>query len=207
MVEKAIDFTRVDPVPYKKTIAFVNNFILNTSQFLNRFSYICEAKLCDVSRQIQRLEITMNILDAKLASISDIGHITASDQPTPSSTTPSSTIPTPPPPQPPGGGPPPPPGAPPPPPPPGPPGPGEAASGGMTYQTDPRFTKYFKMFRMGVPAAHVRNKMMMEGVNPDILDTPDAPSQGEGDGPPAPNQTQDAAENEEEEEEEAFDDD
>jgi WASH complex subunit CCDC53 len=39
---------------------------------------------------------------------------------------------------------------------------------------DPRYARYFKMVQIGVPMAQVKQKMMMEGVNPDILDNPDA---------------------------------
>lgn len=45
MVEPVVDYSKVDAVNIKKTIAFVNNFAINTTQFLNRFSYICEQKL------------------------------------------------------------------------------------------------------------------------------------------------------------------
>ena len=45
MVEPVVDYSKVDAVNIKKTIAFVNNFAINTTQFLNRFSYICEQRL------------------------------------------------------------------------------------------------------------------------------------------------------------------
>ena len=58
----AINYEEVEGLPYKKTLAFVNNFVINTTQFINRFSFLCEHKLAGVSRDIQRLEATMSIL-------------------------------------------------------------------------------------------------------------------------------------------------
>jgi len=82
-MDPQIDYTAVDPLPYKKTLAYVNHFIINTTQFLNRFSYLCEQKLNDVSRDIQRLEITMSILEAKLNSIPELDGIVATPKPPP----------------------------------------------------------------------------------------------------------------------------
>ena len=53
------------------------------------------------------------------------------------------------------------------------------ASGGMKNKDDPRYYKYFKMLVIGVPLANVQNKMMMEGVDPSVLDDPDGLSGGE----------------------------
>eukprot|EP01102_Stenamoeba_stenopodia_P016916 TRINITY_DN5981_c0_g1_i1.p1 TRINITY_DN5981_c0_g1~~TRINITY_DN5981_c0_g1_i1.p1 ORF type:complete len:229 (+),score=83.27 TRINITY_DN5981_c0_g1_i1:368-1054(+) len=180
MVDPIIDFNRVEALPYKKTVAMVNNFIINTTQFLNRFAYLCEKKLTDVDRNIQRLEITMNILEQKLASIQGLEGIQgapatqqppqAQPQTTAAPTTTATTTTAPPPPS----------NIPTPPPPPGvaTPAPVVAApsGGGVTNQNDPRYARFFKMLKIGVPAAQIRQKMMFEGVDPDILDNPDGTS-------------------------------
>ena len=44
----------------------VNNFVLQTTRFLNRFSNTCEEKLSEVSSGIQSLEISLSIIEAKL---------------------------------------------------------------------------------------------------------------------------------------------
>ena len=69
-----------------KTIIFINQFITHTTKFLNRFSSVCEEvssftyclmhyvlvlleyyqKLADLALRIQRLEISLNILEAKV---------------------------------------------------------------------------------------------------------------------------------------------
>ncbi|CAL4124167.1 unnamed protein product, partial [Meganyctiphanes norvegica] len=41
---------------------------------------------------------------------------------------------------------------------------------------DPRYAPYFKMLSVGVPAQAVKLKMNAEGLDPDLLDNPDAPA-------------------------------
>jgi len=192
---QAINYEKVEPVSSRTTLAFVNNFLIDTSQFLNRFASVCDKRLEEVSNSIQQLEITLTILEAKLSSISGLEGVTAESVPaTPDVPQPGQQVGSgpPPPPPPPGSGPPPPPpppgsGAPPPPPgaggvPPPPPGadgppePPPQEGGGITFKQDPRYMKYFKMLQIGVPDAQVRQKMEMEGCNPEILTMPDAPS-------------------------------
>lgn len=45
----------------------------------------------------------------------------------------------------------------------------------MTVAKDPRYARYLKMVQVGVPVMAIRNKMIMEGLDPNLLDTPDAP--------------------------------
>ncbi|TMW66743.1 hypothetical protein Poli38472_014055 [Pythium oligandrum] len=51
-----------------------------------------------------------------------------------------------------------------------------APSGGMTVKDDPAYEKFFKLAKMGMPAEQIKMKMSAAGLNPDYLDTPDAPS-------------------------------
>ncbi|XP_023210420.1 WASH complex subunit 3-like [Centruroides sculpturatus] len=46
----------------------------------------------------------------------------------------------------------------------------------MTISQDPRYSKYFKMINLGVPVGAVKQKMITEGVDPNILDDPNAES-------------------------------
>merc|ERR1712080_329759 len=45
-----------------------------------------------------------------------------------------------------------------------------------TVSEDPRYARFFRMVRMGVPLQAVKNKMKAEGLSGDILDPPEAPS-------------------------------
>ena len=149
-----VDYTEVKPIPHQLTIQFINNFVVNTTQFLNKFALTCDDKLRDVHNRIQRLEITMNILDAKLNSIDGLDDVqVAASTAAPSSSVattqaPSSVVqqevvvevqPQP-------------------------------VSGGMKNKDDPRYEKYFRQLKYGVSLAQVQTNMMMEGVPPSILE-------------------------------------
>lgn len=149
-----VDYTEVKPIPHQLTIQFINNFVINTTQFLNKFALTCDDKLRDVHNRIQRLEITMNILDAKLNSIDGMEEVRV-DAPAAApaaTTTHTNSAPAAAPayqaeePEP------------------------VAAASGMKNKEDPRYSKYFKMILVGVPLAQVQNKMMMEGVPPSVLE-------------------------------------
>lgn len=193
-MEPLIDYNAMPAIPYRKTINHVNQFVITSTQFLNRFSCLCEQKLANLSRHIQRLEVTLNILEAKLNSIPGLENVTAADLPALQQAmgqmqqgaiaAPEA-----------GGGaggaagasgaagapPPPPVGAPPPPPPPEAP----PAPAAMAWKDDPRYKSFFKLLSYGAPAQQIKMKMAAAGLNPDVLDTPDAPSDGAG-GAPAP---------------------
>jgi len=157
MVEPVVDYTKVEGITYKKSVAFVNNFIINTTQFLNRFSYLCEERLDTVSHNIQRLEIILSLLEAKLASIPGLSDaapapVTSSsgDAPPLPPTEYTETVATP------------------------------VDDGVLKNHSDPRYLKYFRMIKNGVPLSGVKQKMMFEGYDPNILDIPDGPSDYQG---------------------------
>jgi WASH complex subunit CCDC53 len=142
-----LDFTEVEPVPYRKTLTFVNTFIIHTVHFLNRFAALCEEKLMEVSTQVEQLEITMNLLEAKLQSIPEAAF--ESSGPTSQQTQQQSATVT--------------------------SGEQHTPHTGNTVKDDPRYAKYFTMLRIGIPIDSVQQKMMMDGVDPSILSNPDAP--------------------------------
>eukprot|EP00743_Colponemidia_sp_Colp-15_P005374 GILK01005776.1.p1 GENE.GILK01005776.1~~GILK01005776.1.p1 ORF type:complete len:210 (+),score=35.65 GILK01005776.1:35-631(+) len=189
----APDLNALESVPVKRTIALVNNFIINTSRFINNFSDLCEDKLSDCSRNIQRLEIVMSILEAKLNSIPELATMPAQApaQAQVASAPPPPEVPAPPPPpsiqiQAPSSS-----SLPPPPPPP--PVPVDMAGSPLpspspspipgadllppmpeepkppSLADDPRYAIYFKMIKMGVPMPSVIQKMSLEGVDPAML--------------------------------------
>ncbi|XP_033741720.1 WASH complex subunit 3-like [Pecten maximus] len=176
LVGPGVDYTKVEAIHQKRTLAFLNHFVSHTASFLNRFSCVCEEKLDHMSSRLQQLEITMNILEAKLTSIPGLENITA---PTSGSTA-APDVPTsapqstnsagqqagdnqqgvPPPPDVPEVA----------------PVPVEEEKPDNPVSKDPRYAKYFKMLQVGVPEAAIRPKMKMDGLNPDLLSTPDAPA-------------------------------
>ncbi|XP_058842492.1 WASH complex subunit 3 [Acipenser ruthenus] len=69
IVGSGVDLTKVPAIQQKRIVAFLNQFIVHTVRFLNRFSTVCEEKLASISLRIQQIETTLNILEAKLSSI------------------------------------------------------------------------------------------------------------------------------------------
>ncbi|XP_007503387.1 WASH complex subunit 3 isoform X5 [Monodelphis domestica] len=175
LMGSGIDLTKVPAIQQKRTVAFLNQFVVHTVQFLNRFSTVCEEKLSALSLRIQQIETTLNILDAKLSSIpgledvkfeistANVNSVTNGPEATPdqqSSLSPQSENNT------------------------QDSGPQKceaAAEHILTVAKDPRYARYLKMVQVGVPVMAIRNKMISEGLDPDLLEKPDAPvPDGEG---------------------------
>lgn len=176
LVGPGIDYTKVEAINQKRTIAFINHFITHTSRFLNRFSCVCEEKLETLHGRIQQLEVSLSLLEAKLSSIPGLENVKA---PTASSLAPASStaVST------------------------GTPAPTAAASplvgpivptataelpaevapqeeakAANPVSKDPRYIKFFKMLQFGVPPHAIKGKMSLEGLDPGLLDTPEAPA-------------------------------
>ncbi|TEA31529.1 hypothetical protein DBR06_SOUSAS9110051 [Sousa chinensis] len=150
-------------------VAFLNQFVVHIVWFLNHFSTVCEEKLADLSLRIQKIETTLNILDAKLMSIPGLDDVTfevslisvtritnethcettseQSQQFTRLWTQESEVTP----------------------------------ENILTVVKDPRYARYLKMVQVGVPVTAIRNKMISEGLDPGFLQRPDGPVRvGEG---------------------------
>lgn len=167
---QAINYEKVAPVPHGKSLGFVNSFLVDTIEFLNRFSNVCDQRLNEVSNSLQKLEVTMAILESKLISIPGLESVTADTViQTPSNPVTNLND-----------------EAPPMPPPaddddevdPVPfiggdddnaPPPIEENENRMTNREDPRYAKYFKMQRIGIAEPNIISKMRSEGVDPSIL--------------------------------------
>ncbi|XP_051547341.1 WASH complex subunit 3-like isoform X1 [Myxocyprinus asiaticus] len=171
IVGSGIDLTKVPAIQQRRIVAFLNQFIVHTVRFLNRFSTVCEEKLASISLRIQQIETTLSILEAKLTSIPGLEEVTV-DGVRPSAETNGPTV--------------------------------DGSHGTvstapfleatrevqrvplelkaealvenvMTVAKDPRYARYLKMVQVGVPVMAIKNKMVLEGLDPSLLDTPDAP--------------------------------
>ncbi|XP_010629662.1 WASH complex subunit 3 [Fukomys damarensis] len=214
LMGSGLDLTKVPAIQQKRTVAFLNQFVVHTVQFLNRFSTVCEEvlaciwghtgneapagiragprgsfflvvlvrtltlkpvtdlelpfrlgeKLANLSLRIQQIETTLNILDAKLSSIPGLDEVTLEASPSsvssvthrshseaaPEQAQPSNAQDS---------------GA----------QESEALSEStVTVAEDPRYARYLKMVHVGVPVVAIRNKMISEGLDPDLLERPDA---------------------------------
>ncbi|XP_045583575.2 WASH complex subunit 3 [Procambarus clarkii] len=187
VVAPNVDLTKVEAVNQKRTLAFINHWALHTVAFLNQFSAVCEERLVNLDTKLRRADHTLAILEAKLNSVPGLESVVA---PAPDSTPTAATsdsavtantdatssqsaaepgvppsIETP-----------------------------AAisaaadvkdkdegdeiipASTATPVSQDPRYVQYFRMLRMGVPEPAIRMKMSSEGVDPSLLDDPNAPA-------------------------------
>jgi len=181
----SLDLQKVKPLPIQKTIALINNFILISTNFLNNLSETCEKRLSIVSSKATELEILLAVLEAKLNSIPGLEFSenskpgielnlasktipTADTQNTTAQTTfsnppdnsnnqnvnianPNQTVNS----------------------------PTEMNShqnnsNSILAKDHPSYEPFFKMSRLGVPLQAVKNKVIQAGLNPDIIDDPEA---------------------------------
>ncbi|XP_068573450.1 WASH complex subunit 3 [Cebidichthys violaceus] len=177
IVGSGVDLTKVPAIQQRRVVAYLNQFVVHTVRFLNRFSTVCEEKLANISLRIQQIETTLCILEAKLSSIPGLEDVTIdgisqrrpaqTNGPTTASQSQADgpaagTLP--------------------------PPEPAQtapepaatpkaeaSAENVMTVAKDPRYARYLKMVQVGVPVMAIKNKMVLEGLDPNLLDTPDAP--------------------------------
>ncbi|EHA98204.1 Coiled-coil domain-containing protein 53 [Heterocephalus glaber] len=159
LMGSGIDLTKVPAIQQKRTVAFLNQFVVHTVQFLNRFATVCEEKLANLSLRIQQIETTLNILDAKLSSIPGLDEVTfeasslsvtsvpdrphseaTSEQAQQNNTQDSGAQES------------------------------EVSENTVTVAEDPRYARYLKMVHVGVPVMAIRNKMISEGLDPDLLE-------------------------------------
>jgi len=69
IIEPTIDYTKVPPIHQKRTISFINHFVVNTVSSLNKLALTCEEKLFEFENKLQRVEAAVVILESRLASI------------------------------------------------------------------------------------------------------------------------------------------
>jgi len=178
-----LNLQKIEAINTKRTIAFVDHFLSTTIRFMNTFCRNCETKLLDLNTRLGKLETMLSILETRLFSIpgheSALGSnnhglaITGSAQnevDQPKNEPAANVIVT------------------------------EVAAPiqqtlqpeilvlaeiqelvpdkppTLTVSQDPRYVKYFKMVKVGIPIMALRPKLLAEGLNPDLLETPDAPA-------------------------------
>ena len=164
------DLRHCRPIPIKKSLIIVNNFVVNTTRFLNRFSKIVDEKLLKVSNNISRLETTLSILEAKLDSVPDLdgssqatsAQTGASSGSSENNTNAAANAAAAPP---------------------------QAATApavdpnAMKVKDDPAYARYFKLMKLGMPVEQIKLKLSAEtDLDPNLLDTPDAISPSAGGG-------------------------
>eukprot|EP00116_Pleurobrachia_bachei_P010511 sb/3470773/ len=171
IIGQKVDLKLLEPLQQKRTLAYINHFVIQMTGLLNNFACRAESGLMEIDRRSRQIETTLLLLEAKLASIPELEGVTAATETTQPTEAPS-------------------PNAPPAPPAPvAPPAPTVEQDGDTTVveetpaqpdfvpvSKDPRYAKYFKMVTVGIPPAALHVKMQMEGLDPVYLDNPDQPA-------------------------------
>ncbi|XP_075974595.1 coiled-coil domain containing 53 [Anticarsia gemmatalis] len=153
-----VDLSKITALQQKRTIAFINHFVLTNVQFLNNFMKKCEQKLMNFERKLEKVNAAMVLLEARLSSIPELNTPTPAtedivdskpaaeaqdtlpkeDAPTTDlpqvETTTESTEPT------------------------------------ETKQARPEYDRFVKMVQVGVPLQAVKLKVGLEGLDPNVLD-------------------------------------
>eukprot|EP01080_Neovahlkampfia_damariscottae_P003502 gene3502-6150_t len=156
--KKDLEDTR--SIPFRQTLDLVSAFVVSTTEMMNKFAVNCEDKLNQVGDDLNRLETTLEILESKLNSIEGLESQTpttiSSTLPTTNETNETTTTetvpevndtddaPSPPPPQ--------------------------VDENVLLCKNDPRLSVYFKMLRVGVPDVSIKDKMIAEGLDPNLLE-------------------------------------
>lgn len=168
---------QIKPAPIQKTLVVINNFVVNTAEFFNAFSETVEKKISAVSSKITELEILLSVFEAKLNSVPGLEfssddlpqteappaakeeyHAPQAPHHAPEPSLPaaavatSETV-------------------------------AEAAAPAAEAATDssqvkasdhPDYAQYFRLLKVGVPVFVVQAKVSAAGLDPSIIETPDA---------------------------------
>ncbi|KAH9640019.1 hypothetical protein HF086_008114 [Spodoptera exigua] len=154
-----VDLSKVAALQQKRTLAFVNHFVLTNVQFLNNFMKRCEQKLMDFDKKLEKVNAAMVLLEARLSSIPELNTVTQTPvQKTPDVTKSSEETPLEPhtvaPVQ----------------------DSKNAETSSETMETievkpsHPEYDRFVKMVQVGVPLQAVKLKLSLEGLDPNILD-------------------------------------
>ncbi|XP_031829292.1 coiled-coil domain containing 53 [Nomia melanderi] len=155
IIEPTIDYTKVPAINQKRTISFINHFIVHTVTFLNKFVLSCEERLFEFENKLQRIEASLAILESWLSSVPDleqsnqentqgpVGSTTEEKQSTSKIDEPDATTQE---------------------------EPKNIQTEEQPVNKDPRYEKYFKMLHFGVSKGAVKLQMQHEGLDSSILD-------------------------------------
>ncbi|XP_059474879.1 WASH complex subunit 3 [Neocloeon triangulifer] len=157
LIGPGVNLSEIPPINQKRTLAFVNTFITNTVTILNNLARTSELKLHKFEEKLQRMDASLCILEAKLASIpgletvpvelpkveqNQVAAVTGVTAPQESPKQEDANV-------------------------------SEAEPQGVAAvlaEPDPQYTKFFKMVQFGVPPQAVKLKMISEGLDPNILE-------------------------------------
>lgn len=161
-VSPNLDLVQAPPINQKRLVTFINHFLINTVDFLNKFSKHCTYKLFTLDQKINRIEAELCLLESKLNSIPEVAdskdvnvqlpkpeeietpkpteNIEENGQPSEVKEKVETPV-------------------------------DEVDPPKEPEPENPELLKYRKMIQVGVPLQAVKIKMQIEGLDPSLLDT------------------------------------
>ncbi|CAG4934470.1 unnamed protein product [Parnassius apollo] len=156
-----LDLTKVAALQQKRTLAFVNHFVVTTAQFLNTFAKQCESKLMQFEEKLEKVDAAMVLLEARLSSIPEVNDSSQTNESVKSldnsqvkteeaevdnqtqgiKNTEEKAPET------------------------------EASTTNDSIQTKPEYERFIKMIQVGVPLEAVKLKVSLEGLDPKVLES------------------------------------
>ncbi|XP_038214524.1 WASH complex subunit 3 [Zerene cesonia] len=144
-----LDYNSIAALQQKRTLAFVNHFVITTVQFLNNFSKECEQKLMNFEDKLEKIDATMVLLQTKLSSIPEVNDLEIPKQVEPAppsqeevnSNTEDKS-----------------------------PEPESVPEEKIDTPVNPEYMRFVKMVQVGVPLQAVKLKLTLEGLDPTELD-------------------------------------
>ncbi|KAG7267405.1 hypothetical protein CRUP_017754 [Coryphaenoides rupestris] len=152
IVGSGVDLTKVPAIQQRRVVAYLNQFIVHTVRFLNRFSTLSSIPGLD---EVTIDSISQRPAAAAAAAAAETNGPTANQSQQPGGAGAMTSLP-----------------------------PAQVgvpiaavvtkadpvADNVVTVARDPRYARYLKMVQVGVPAMAIKNKMVLEGLDPNLLE-------------------------------------
>ena len=68
-VQPGADYTQISPIDQKRSVTLINEYIINTANFLSQLMISTDKKMMSLQERLCKLRLLISILDAKLISI------------------------------------------------------------------------------------------------------------------------------------------
>ena len=136
---QGVDYEKVEALQRKRVLKFVNHFVLQMTNFLSNFSQTCDTKLLSISKRLGDLETSLVLLEHKLDSVPQLRNLPTLQMDTELAILPTTQ-----------------------------PAPVQDQEDQVDLQ-ESLIEPFKKMLQVGVPEEAVKQKMTVQGIDPNLL--------------------------------------
>ena len=136
---QGVDYEKVEALQRKRVLKFVNHFVLQMTNFLSNFSQTCDTKLLSISKRLSDLETSLVLLEHKLDSVPQLRNLPTLQMDTELAILPTTQ-----------------------------PAPVQDQEDQVDLQ-ESLIEPFKKMLQVGVPEEAVKQKMTVQGIDPNLL--------------------------------------